>query len=66
MNWGGGIYLNYLFTAVWLADCVWWRVAPDTYRDRSRAWNVTIHGFLAFMVVNASVVVWAIRIWRKF
>ncbi|HEV3005325.1 MAG TPA: hypothetical protein VGX78_12740, partial [Pirellulales bacterium] len=24
-NWGGGIYFNYLFTVVWLADAIaWW------------------------------------------
>lgn len=65
VDWGGGIYLNYIFTAVWLADCAWWRSAPDAYGNRSRLWHVTIHGFLAFMFVNASVVVWAIRAGRR-
>src|SRR5579862_2549129 len=24
LDWGGGLYLNYAFTLVWLADVVWW------------------------------------------
>ncbi|OYV93053.1 MAG: hypothetical protein B7Z73_03955 [Planctomycetia bacterium 21-64-5] len=23
-SWGGGVYFNYVFTAVWLADTLWW------------------------------------------
>ena len=50
-----GLYLNYLFTLVWFVDCVLW----PSYRGRAVA-----RAFLAFMVVNASVVVWAIRSFR--
>jgi len=59
--WGGGIYLNYLFTAVWLADC------GESWLNRRRwnarpAWAVLgLHAFLAFMWVNATVVVWLLR-----
>jgi hypothetical protein len=53
-NWGGGIYFNYVFTLVWLADAlVWWRRG-----DRpSRPWlEVATQGFLWFMVFNATVI----------
>jgi hypothetical protein len=29
-NWGAGIFVNYLFTLVWLADVLWWWLAPAT------------------------------------
>lgn len=64
VNWGGGIYLNYLFTAIWIADCAWWWTDFHGYARRPAAIRSAIHGFLAFMFVNASVVVWAVRAWR--
>ena len=33
--WGGGIFVNYLFLAVWLADAIWWWIAPVGYIHRS-------------------------------
>lgn len=64
VDWGGGLYLNYLFTLVWTADCAWWWLSPKTYASRSRAAGAAIHLFLAFMQVNASLVVWLIRALR--
>jgi hypothetical protein len=53
---GVGLYLNYVFTAVWLADALWWAFLPDAHR-RCPAWMTwALHGFLAFMVFNATVV----------
>jgi hypothetical protein len=49
--WGGGLWLNYLFTAVWVGEVVFWR-------PRIRWWA---HAFLAFMIVNGTVVVWVMR-----
>ncbi|MBM3786009.1 MAG: hypothetical protein FJW30_16740 [Acidobacteria bacterium] len=50
---GAGIYLNYLMTLVWGADCIWnWR---------ARAWRVFVHALLAFLFFNASVVVWVLK-----
>src|SRR4051812_41967809 len=23
-EWGGGLFVNYLFTAIWVADVLWW------------------------------------------
>ena len=28
LAWGGGVYVNYLFVGVWLAELVWWRIDP--------------------------------------
>jgi hypothetical protein len=33
LNWGGGLYFNYAFTIVWIADALWWwRIGLDGYR----------------------------------
>ena len=52
VDWGGGLYFNYVFTAVWGADVFW------NWIDGSRPkWVVVaIHAFLAFMWINATVV----------
>ena len=49
--WGGGLWLNYLFTAVWVGEVVWWR-------PRVRWW---VPGFLGLMVLNGTVVVLVLR-----
>ncbi len=53
---GVGLYLNYVFTAVWLADALCWAIIPDAHRRRPAWVTCALHGFLAFMVFNAAVV----------
>lgn len=53
---GAGIYLNYLFAAVWAADAAWWLARPRAYRGRSRAIDMTVFAFFVFMFVNGAVV----------
>lgn len=54
---GAGVYLNYLFMAVWAADAAyWWGHGHVGYRRRSRGLTWAVHGFLAFIVFNAAVV----------
>ncbi len=54
---GGGLYLNYAFTLLWLWDAGYWLVAGDeAYLNRSRWIVVTLHSFFAFMFVNGAVV----------
>lgn len=50
--YGGGLYWNYVFTVVWMGDVLW------VWLGRTRAGWVTwsVHGFLAFMFFNATVV----------
>jgi hypothetical protein len=56
VHWGGGLYFNYAFTLVWLGDVwwMWWNRA--SYAARPRWTSALIHGFMAFMFFNATVV----------
>ena len=53
---GAGLYLNYLFVALWTADAAWWWVRPRAYARRSRAIEIAIFAFFVFMFVNGAVV----------
>jgi hypothetical protein len=55
-DWGGGLFVNYLFTAVWLADVLWWWLAPAAHARRSPGATALLHGFFFFMVFNGTVV----------
>ena len=53
---GGGLYLNYLFTAVWLIDAsAWWR-GLAAYRGLPRRVQWPTQTFLAFMIFNGAAV----------
>ncbi|MBX9680066.1 MAG: hypothetical protein K2X38_14990 [Gemmataceae bacterium] len=53
---GGGVWINYAFLAIWGMDAAWrWRF-PSRYWMRSAGWHWTILGFLAFIMFNATVV----------
>jgi hypothetical protein len=55
-GWGGGLYFNYFFTALWVADAAWWWRGLAEYRER-RPWiPAAVHGFMGFMFFNATVV----------
>lgn len=56
INWGGGIWFNYLLLVVWIADVVWWWVAPDSHRRRPGWVTIALHGYFAFIVFNAVVI----------
>jgi hypothetical protein len=56
LDWGGGIYFNYLFAAVWLGDVLWWWIWPASRAVRSRWISVLLHAYLAFIVFNATIV----------
>lgn len=56
-DWGGGLYLNYLFALAWAADAgYWWWGGVDAYDRRPRAMAFVLHAFLAFMAFNGAVV----------
>jgi hypothetical protein len=59
VDWGGGIYLNYLFTVVWAVDCALWWLRPTQWYPQ-----IAVQSFLVFMVVNGTIVVWALRALR--
>jgi len=54
MDWGGGLYVNYLFTLAWAMDVAWWWWCGERRVNVwvERSWQ----GFFFFMVVNATVV----------
>ena len=53
---GTGIYWNYLFTAVWVADAAWWWRGLAAYRERPVLVRRAVTGFMAFMFFNGVVV----------
>ena len=61
VHWGGGLYLNYVFTILWSVDCA---LSHVLWFSRSRV-RIVIHAFLAFMVLNATVVVWVLRYMQR-
>ena len=64
INWGGGVWLNYLFAAVWLGEASWRIAAPTGHARRPRWLTIATHAFIAFMWFNATVVFgsWPMRV----
>jgi hypothetical protein len=56
IDWGGGVWFNYVFTLLWPVNVVreWWE------RSTGRRWKrwtvVALEAYLAFIVVNATLV----------
>jgi hypothetical protein len=55
-GFGEGLYVNYLFMAVWIADVLWWWIAPAAYARRMPWIDRLLHGFLLLIAFNATVV----------
>ncbi len=55
-DWGGGLYFNYIFAAVWLGDVLWWWLAPVSFATRPSRLNALWHAFFFFMVLNGAVI----------
>jgi hypothetical protein len=56
LHWGGGLYVNYAFIALWVGDAVlWWRDRPS-YERRSRASRDALLALFVFMFVNGGIV----------
>lgn len=62
--WGGGLYLNYAFTSVWLIDAAWWWLWPATFQRRGQLVEWLVQGYMGFMAFNGAVVfaAWPVRI----
>jgi hypothetical protein len=56
LDWGGGLYLNHVFTVVWIGDALWWWLRPASYQARPAWMRIALRGYLAFMVFQATVV----------
>ena len=56
LNWGGGLYVNYAFIALWVGDAMlWWR-DRSSYERRSAAWRDALLAIFVFMFVNGGIV----------
>src|SRR4051812_28351835 len=53
---GEGIYVSHLFTLLWTLDVAWWWRNPASYGARPGWVDRGLHGFLLFMIFNATVV----------
>ena len=57
VEFGGGLWFNYAFAACWTLDALWWWSAGmDRYRLRSAWITWSVHLFMAFIALNATVV----------
>ncbi len=53
---GEGVYVNYIFAAVWTADAAyWWLAGLQRYSARPRWIGLTVHAFLLFIAANATI-----------
>src|SRR5262245_42608371 len=55
-GWRGGIYINYVFLTLWLADVCWWWTAPASHAGRSVRLEMARVGIFTFMFFNGAVV----------
>jgi len=56
LDWGGGLYFNYVFTVLWVTDVVWWWLGPRRYEARLAWVHVAVYGYFGFMAFNGAVV----------
>lgn len=54
--WGGGIFVNYVFLALWTADVLWWWIVPRAYLRRSTSLERARAALFVFMFLNGAVV----------
>src|SRR5262249_22213252 len=55
-GFGEGVYISYLFTLLWTADMASWWLRPAWYAQRSPWVDRALHGFMLFMIFNATIV----------
>ena len=61
LDWGGGIWFNYVFTVIWAGDALWWQLASNHY-ERRPAWiGKAVHLYMAWMFINGAIVVPVLR-----
>ena len=55
--WGGGVFINYAVGILWTGDLAsWWFAGLSSYRHRPWLLILLWHGFLIFIIFNATVV----------
>jgi hypothetical protein len=55
-GFGAGVYVSHRFTLLWTVDVAWWWLSPAGYADRPAWEHRGLHGFMAYVVFNATVV----------
>ncbi|MXZ70323.1 MAG: hypothetical protein F4Z04_02255 [Acidobacteria bacterium] len=55
LAWGGGLWANYGFTAIWVAEGAWWQFWPVHHERRSAVWTTAIRCAFFFMIANGAV-----------
>ena len=56
-NWGGGLFVSYAFTVIWIIDVLqWWRQGLESYSRRPKVALIAWHVFFFFIVFNSTVV----------
>jgi hypothetical protein len=56
LAWGGGLFVNYVFLALWLADVTCWWISPSLRARRPLILERTRLTLFIFMFVNGAVV----------
>jgi hypothetical protein len=56
VRFGEGIYLNYVFTVLWVADVVWWWIRAARKQPTPAIAYWLVNALFAFMFFNATVV----------
>jgi hypothetical protein len=55
-NWGGGVYVNYVFAMVWIAELFVWRQWPEGYASRPGWIKWSLRVFYVVIIVSAAVI----------
>ena len=55
-GFGPGIYFSHLFSILWTVDGAWWWLDRGSYACRSAWIGRTLHGYMAFIIFNGTVV----------
>ena len=56
LDYGGGLWVNYTFTAIWVGEGLWWQLRPAHYERRSRVWGRAVRAAFLFMIANGAVI----------
>ena len=54
-RWGGGLYVNYLFSIVWGIEVSWWWLTPSRYHNRANWLELWMRAFFLLMIVTGAV-----------
>jgi hypothetical protein len=55
-GFGPGLFVSYAFSLLWVADVAWWWIDRPGYDHRPAWLDRLVHGFMAFVVFNGTVV----------